>query len=247
MNKITYLAKKLKTFTYTDILLLAEMEESELKKTLAKLEKEGILKNTKQGYIYAENQLLSQKSKPKKELSNKNIVTVYDLELTGDLKMYEYKAFTPEDAKFLERIPEFNKKMYYKYTKLFLLTNLMTRKEMLEFVIAYNKKYPNDKTSYSSIARAKRNYLRYGARGITSKYHNDQTYVYLKNNQHFFKLFTKLYLSPLKPSCKKCRTEIAKCFNVDIELTPSIRRYRAYLKANFTQDEVKRQRSLICF
>ena len=52
MEKIIYLARKLKVFTFNDIFLLAETSKEELKNSLQKLVKEGVLKNTNQGFIF---------------------------------------------------------------------------------------------------------------------------------------------------------------------------------------------------
>ena len=54
MEKIIYLSKKLKAFTFDEIFLLAEMEKESLKKCLNELIEKGTLKQDTQGYIYVE-------------------------------------------------------------------------------------------------------------------------------------------------------------------------------------------------
>lgn len=54
MEKIIYLSKKLKAFTFDEIFLLAEMEKESLEKSLNELVENGTLKQDTQGYIYVE-------------------------------------------------------------------------------------------------------------------------------------------------------------------------------------------------
>ena len=54
MEKIIYLSKKLKVFTFDEIFLLAEMEKENLEKCLNELIENGTLKQDAQGYIYVE-------------------------------------------------------------------------------------------------------------------------------------------------------------------------------------------------
>lgn len=54
MEKIIYLSKKLKAFTFDEIFLLAEMEKESLEKCLNELIENETLKQDTQGYIYVE-------------------------------------------------------------------------------------------------------------------------------------------------------------------------------------------------
>ena len=54
MEKIIYLSKKLKAFTFNEIYLLAEMEKEKLEKFLNESVENGTLKQDAQGYIYIE-------------------------------------------------------------------------------------------------------------------------------------------------------------------------------------------------
>lgn len=54
MEKIIYLSKKLKAFTFDEIFLLAEKEKESLEKCLYELIENGTLKQDSQGYIYVE-------------------------------------------------------------------------------------------------------------------------------------------------------------------------------------------------
>lgn len=54
MEKIIYLSKKLKAFTFNEIYLLAEMEKEKLEKCLNESVENGTLKQDAQGYIYIE-------------------------------------------------------------------------------------------------------------------------------------------------------------------------------------------------
>lgn len=54
MEKIIYLSKKLKAFTFDEIFLLAEMQKEELEKSLNELVENGTLKQDLQGFVYVE-------------------------------------------------------------------------------------------------------------------------------------------------------------------------------------------------
>ena len=52
MEKIIYLARKLKAFTFEDIFMLAEIRKDALEQNLTELVKNGILKQDSQGYVF---------------------------------------------------------------------------------------------------------------------------------------------------------------------------------------------------
>ena len=52
MNKIIYLSRKLKAFTFEDIFMLAEMPHEILEQNLSELVRNGILKQDTQGYVF---------------------------------------------------------------------------------------------------------------------------------------------------------------------------------------------------
>ena len=52
MEKIIYLARKLKAFTFDEIYMLAEIPKEELKLILEKLVSENTLKEDTQGYLF---------------------------------------------------------------------------------------------------------------------------------------------------------------------------------------------------
>src|SRR5574344_1868253 len=71
MDKIIYLASKLKAFTFDEIFILAEMEKEQLEDILKKLVIANVINKTTQGYVFVTPQMLRETQK-KKILSNKH-------------------------------------------------------------------------------------------------------------------------------------------------------------------------------
>ena len=90
MEKIIYLARKLKAFAFEDIFMLAEMRKDALEQNLAELVKSGILKQDSQGYVF-----IDFKQQNKNQQKTK-IVTFIE---TSKPKMFREKQSTEKPLK----------------------------------------------------------------------------------------------------------------------------------------------------
>ena len=160
MEKINYLSQKLNAFTFDEIFILAEMSKDELTKNLKQLVKEGTLKETLQGYVFIaknDNKLGFKPTTPNKVRFVRNDEYIKFKPKAPDKDVFKPKNIAP--AKFSE-IPDYNKRTYEKYMNLLKLTNGMHGKQLQEFIIEYNKQNPLDPTSYQTIIRKRKNYIK---------------------------------------------------------------------------------------
>lgn len=94
MEKIIYLSKKLKAFTFDEIFLLAEMEKENLEQCLNELIKNGTLKQDTQGYIYVEQiptmiKDIIQSSNTKKQKTEKFGIFIPSLQEANKVSFYQ--------------------------------------------------------------------------------------------------------------------------------------------------------------
>lgn len=94
MEKIIYLSKKLKAFTFDEIFLLAEMEKEKLEKCLNELVENGTLKQDTQGYIYVEHiptmiKDIIQSSNTKKQKTEKFGIFIQSLQEANKVSFYQ--------------------------------------------------------------------------------------------------------------------------------------------------------------
>lgn len=94
MEKIIYLSKKLKAFTFDEIFLLAEMEKENLEKCLHELIENGTLKQDTQGYIYVEQiqtmiKDIIQSSNSKKQKAEKFGIFIPSLQEANKVSFYQ--------------------------------------------------------------------------------------------------------------------------------------------------------------
>ena len=90
MEKIIYLARKLKAFTFDEIYMLAEMSKEELNLILEKLVSENILKEDAQGYLFIKG---LDNWRPKGSVRTKPFVE------SAEYEKFKQESFTGKDRK----------------------------------------------------------------------------------------------------------------------------------------------------
>lgn len=239
MEKIIYLCRKLKAFTFDEIFVLAETPKEKLQKILEQLKTENIIKENAQGYVF-----IKEQANDTLKMVNANPVMLVE---TGDCNIFKnFKSNTVKNLTMeeLEKIPEYNLKKFNKYMNLLKLTNGLYGQKLKAFIAEYNAKNPYEQTSYSSILRRRRGYILKGNSSLISKYGKIKRGWY---DDKFYQLFKILYFSKERPSYQQCREAIAEHFNISIEKSPSVMHYRRKLKKEMSPDEVREKRYTICF
>ncbi len=243
MKKIRYLSRKLKAFTFEDIFLLAETPKEELQTELQELIKEGVLKKTNQGFVYSEFIQIP----PPTESLVKNIATrvIHNEDFVKFAEFYTPKArnLSPKE---LEEIPEYNRQKRDKYMHLLKITNGLHGKNLMEFIKEHNKLNPSNRTSYANLIRKRNAYVKYGDSGLISKFGTPRK-PYYPDLEDYYAVFKKFYLSNYGMSLEKCRENVAKIFQISLEKFPSSMTFRRRLYKDFSKEEIKNIRKMLCF
>lgn len=243
MKKIRYLSRKLKTFTFEDIFLLAETPKEELLKGLQELVNEGTLKKTTQGFVYCEFKQFPPPTEPVVRNSVTKSVHNEDFVKFVEINNPKIKNLTSQE---LAEIPEYNRKKRDKYLHLLKITNGLHGKNLMEFIKEYNKLNPQNRTSYANLIRKRNAYVKYGDSALISKFGTPRK-VYYPDMEEYYVIFKKFYLSGCGISIKKCRENTAKIFQIPLDKFPSVMTFRRRLRKDFSKEEVRNIRSRLCF
>lgn len=107
MEKIRYLSRKLKAFTFYEIYLLAETPKEDLQNALQELITKGVLKKTNQGFVFCEFQQFPPPTEPLVKNETVKFIRDEDYVKFADICSSNIKNLTKEE---LKRIPEYNRK-----------------------------------------------------------------------------------------------------------------------------------------
>lgn len=243
MKKIRFLSRKLKAFSFDEILVLAETPKDELLKALQELTKEGVLKKINQGYIFCEFKQIPHPTEP--VVKNESIKFIRD-EAPVAFSGFCTPNITNLTAKELKQIPKYNRKKHDKYLHLLKITNGLRGKNLMKFIDEYNCLNPTDKTSYATLIRKRNVYARFGDSALISKF-GTQRKSYYPDMEEYYAVFKKLYLTNYGISIEECRKNTAKIFQVSLDNFPSSMTFRRRLRKEFSKKDVRDIRSRLCF
>ncbi|MDD3012588.1 MAG: tyrosine-type recombinase/integrase [Candidatus Gastranaerophilales bacterium] len=185
-QKIIKLAKGLNNFTFNDVSVLLENDESSINQALDQLVISNLLKKRDNLYFYVD----------KCELKRNNL----NPKILEDIKLFK------KDDEFYQeysRLSEKHRKKVDKYIQILKASKFLRGNALIEFIELWNKKHPDLKTSYHSVIRARNEYNHYGLKGLTAKY----SYRYIKkikNLSIYNPKFIDKYLSSNIPSLEEC-------------------------------------------
>lgn len=243
MKKIKFLVRKLKTFTFNDIFLMAEIPKEELQEKLNKLIEENILKRTTQGYIYCDFDYMPPPTAPTVKGESITFVEDEDYVKFSENDYCKMKSLSFDE---LENIPEYNRKKYVKFFSLLELTRSLYGKQLVGFIKEYNKQNPDDKTSYATIIRKRNLYAKFGPKALVAKFGKPRK-LYYPDMEKYYALFKKYYFSPQKLNAETCRQLTAKELNIPLDKFPHRITFRRRLLKDYTTIEMKNKRNFLCF
>ena len=235
MEKIIYLARKLKSFTFNDIFLLAETSKEELKNTLQKLVKEGVLKSTNQGFIFCEFKQIPPPTEPVVKSAKTRFINEKDFVKFDEVTIPNTKNLTSQE---LNDIPEYNRKKRDKFLHLLKITNRLHGKKLMEFIEEYNKLNPLNPTSYANLIRKRTAYVKYGDAALISKFGSKRK-PYYPEMEEYYAIFKKFYLTNYCISFENCRKNTAKIFQILLKNFPSSMAFKRRLYKDFSLKEIK--------
>lgn len=246
-KKICYLSRKLKAFTFEELYVLAETPKDELKQILQTMVKENILKKTSQGYVYCKFDYVPPPAKP--EVKAETVKFVRD----NDFIKFKTKSIIPDytparnlSPEELEKIPEYNLKSYDKYIHILKLTNGLSGNRLKEFIKEYNLQNPTEPTSYQSVIRKRKAYVKFGDAALISKYGKTRK-PYYPDMPKYYKIFKEYYLKPYLYTVEQCRLKVAQKLRIPIQKLPSGMSFRRCLYKEMSLEEIHALRSKLCF
>lgn len=243
MKKIRYLSRKLKAFTFEDIVLLAETPKEKLQSALQELIDEGVLKKTNQGYVFCEFKQIPPPTEPVVRNMATRFIQDEDFVKFTEINTPNIKNLTSQE---LEEIPEYNRKKRDKYLHLLKITNGLHGKKLMEFIDEYNQLNPSNRTSYANLIRKRNAYVRYGDIALISKFGTPRK-SYYPDMEEYYAIFKKFYLLNYGVSIRESRENTAKIFQIPLEKFPSVMTFRRRLRKDFSAEEIRNIRKKLCF
>jgi len=130
-----------------------------------------------------------------------------------------------------------------KYVELIEKTAGMKHEEIKEFLLDWNERHPDKKSSYSALCKARIKYEQFGEDALLSKKGFKEEY---RVKPEYYEYYKNLYLNHKAPSAIDCwmqtlnfakHKDKVKTANFPCEKT-----FDRLLKKEFSQDEIKRAR-----
>lgn len=122
--------------------------------------------------------------------------------------------------------PDWAKSQANKYSSILHESKNLSGHELFNFVENWNINNPDSSTSYSSIIKMRKRYLRYGVSGLLAKY-GKPTNNYI--DPIYYNYFKSLYLSENRPSAQSCwditRGYALRVHNIDLSTFPCCRTF----------------------
>lgn len=148
-----------------------------------------------------------------------------------------------QHSKFYKESPAWAKKQAKKYVELIELSKSMKRKEIAEFLTVWNEKYPDKKSSYPALCKARIKYEQFGEDALLSKKGFKEEY---RVKPEYYEYYKKLYLNPKAPSAIDCWTQTLNYAKHKDKIKtanfPCDKTFDRLLKKEFSSDEIKRAR-----
>ena len=233
MEKIKLFAKKLKSFTLDDIVVLSEINEEEVISILNKLIEDKIILKKNLVYVYNETQNRNKKTdkkvtkqveKPQKLVKprsyrqlKKSILYTFDerkSELLQKINKFDSNIkITQKDRKLWNSATKSRRDKAERWVKILKETTGLYGHRLKEYVAKYNEKNPDNKTSAGNIFNKRRLIQTYGVNSLIGIYDIPKK---AEKREVYYLFFEKLYLSPCRFNYKQCIEEVAKYFEVNI-------------------------------
>ncbi|MEW5819225.1 MAG: site-specific integrase [Cyanobacteriota bacterium] len=245
-EKIWKIARGLRKFTLDELLILAEVEESEAQTALLEFVNEG--KVQAQGELYHLVNIREAKKTSSKDLQKTTFESIEIKTQNQPRSIADY--FDPETEKeLLEEFlksPEHVQRYAYKYIVLVEESKGLNGEKLKFFVEKWNAKYPEFKASYSTILKYRKIFKEHGKQGLMANRNTKKMTNYVKDELYI--KFRDLYLSHDAPSMKHCYKALKEAFEKENTenvkyIFPSTTSLLRRLRQDFTQAEINYYRS----
>ncbi len=242
-QKLIKLAKRLNKFDLDDFIMTSGEPEEVVISYLEQFITEGnIRKISENTYLYLDK--IETKSFKKLPDTVKNI-EIRPREL---IKIEELIDPVGEKSDYDEymRVPEHSKKQGYKYLLVLHLSKKLYGEKLRRFVKKWNSIYPDMKTSYASVLRARKIAANDGKATLLRKYGLNNGGKY-RLNEDLYSRFLQIYLSPEAPrltdAVNKLKNEVL-AENPEYPNFPTLGIFSRKVKKDFTEKEINNFRNV---
>ena len=250
-EKIWKIAKGLRKFSLDDLLMLAESSEQEALNSLDELINDGkINKLSDNRYIVAQLQKSFEETKEAKIKARKTLKLNKVANIPFNPKP-DREIFDPEkEARELEvfnSTPEWARKPAEKYLRVIQESRGLHGDKLKFFIQKWNERYPEMKTSYSAVLKAKKTLKNEGKLALLAKYNPTIKGKSCVIDEIYIK-FRDMFLSSKAPSMNYCYNRLKEDFEKDNPeanhyIFPSTSSFLRRLRRDFTQAEISYYRS----
>lgn len=235
-QKLLKLAKRLNSFELDDIVIMSGEEEKQIILILEALIKEGHIKlSTNGSYLYLEKIIKSQSKKSEKVIN----IEIKPREMFKPEDLFDPEKEKRDYEKYL-KAPEFARKKADKYLRVLELSRGLSGSKLKDFADKWNIVYPDMRTSYSQILRARHIVRLQGKAALLAAYGKNYKSPSTIDEELYGK-FVRKYLSPLSPrfsdTYKKLKAEY-ELENPEFNNFPSSRAIDRRIKKDFTAEEI---------
>ena len=228
-NQILKAIKGLKNFTIEDLELITGFDEAEILESIKELS----VKNSGNIYTFEKPEIQITKTQVRKEKLKLQKVKLQET------KILKLLTFPEDELKIYNSAPEWARKKGDKYLRIIKLTRGATGKSLRDFIRYWNNQYPDIKTSFASVMRAKKKLQEEGLLSLVTKYslHNKGKSIVTED---MYSRLKDIYLSENCPTLSSCYEKVKQEFinSDDAWRFPSYVSFRKRLKDEFTQNEI---------
>lgn len=235
-KKLLKLAKMMSRFTLDDILFTLEIDEQTATLNINKFEDLGIIKRISETeFLYSSDKKNTKKQEAGFDLSK---VTPSSLDITKDKDYHLYLS-----------APRGVKKKADKYLKVLESSGGLTGKKLRFFIEQWNTQFPDMKTSFASVMRARKRLLYEGLASLLANYHNYSTKVKSKVGSDLYQYFKEFYLTyNAIPMTEAIRLATKKFLEQNPDIVwyspPSYLCFQRRILSEFTREEIGQFRRL---
>ena|GEM_PF-1444701 len=249
-EKLLKLARRLEKFHLDDFIMTSGEQEEEVIACIEELIREGKIKQISENiYLYLESFTLSNKIKSQKTKKAIKPYKTIEIKPREDVKIED--LFDPvEDKHDYEEYlnaPDGSKKIAEKHLRVLDASKgLHGRNKLGVFIEKWNSLYPDMKTSYAALMRARNTCERYGKAALLGKYDRSN---FNKNplEERLYSRFLQIYLSPLAPKATEAVLKVKQevlMENPDYPNFPTLSPFLKRLRREFSEAEIKNFRTV---
>jgi hypothetical protein len=241
-EKIWKIAKGLRKFSLDDLLMLSECEEQEVLHCIETLLQNGKISRlpddmfciTIMPKVLQESR---QANKEKREILK--LQQISQIPFKPDLKTEIFdRVKEQKDHDLYMNAPASARRKAEKYLRVIQASKGLHGAKLMFFIKKWNETYPEMKTSYAAVMKAKKTLRREGKAGLLAKYQYGKGKYSCVSDEMYTK-FRDSYLSRNGPTFHSCYHRLKEEYKKNgVEMFPSTYAFKRRLLKEFTREEI---------